>query len=400
MASRQRYQQGSLSKRRRADGRQEWILRYRITVADGRRVQRHAVIGTVAEYPTKPRAQVAADRLRLAINNQLPEMRTPTIGDLAWHFKDHELAEGNPRRSWSTKSNYRCMIHGYILPRWEKVRLMDVKTVQVEAWLDSLSELANPSKQRIKTVFSVLFGHAQRYEFVPIGHNPIKLVRQSGKRRTLPDILEVGEVHGLWFYSAPRERAAISLEYGNGFRRSEVFALKWSDIDFLAATVLVTRAIVHGHLGEVKTEISRKLVPLHPLQLEDLLAWRRVSPYPGDDDWVFASERCRGQRPLWPDIILRHYIRPLALRLGISKRVGWHTFRRTFSTLLKANGEEVKTVQELMRHANPTTTLMLYAQAIPDRVRSAQGKVVELVRSAPVPALVVAEEQEAELSVY
>ncbi len=34
------------------------------------------------------------------------------------------------------------------------------------------------------------------------------------------------------------------------------------------------------------------------------------------------------------------------------KHISWHTFRRTFSTLLKANGEDIKTVQELLRHAN------------------------------------------------
>jgi site-specific recombinase XerD len=37
-------------------------------------------------------------------------------------------------------------------------------------------------------------------------------------------------------------------------------------------------------------------------------------------------------------------------RAKILKHVGWHSFRRTFSTLLNANGEDIKTVQELLRH--------------------------------------------------
>jgi integrase len=49
--------------------------------------------------------------------------------------------------------------------------------------------------------------------------------------------------------------------------------------------------------------------------------------------------------------------------LGIAKQIGWHSFRRTFATLLKGNGEDVKTVQELMRHANSRLTLDVYAQA-------------------------------------
>ena len=391
MASRQRYQQGSLLRRRRADGRQEWILRYRVTRADGRRVQRQAVVGSTDQYSSTSQAQKAADALRVAINNQVPATQAPTVGDLVRHFKHHELSEANQRRAWSTKDNYRRMINSWILPRWETTKLMDVKTVMVEAWLDGIVRLANPTKLRIKNVFSVLLAHAQRYEFVPLGHNPIKLVRQSGKRSRIPDVLEPSELHGLWSYSAARERAAISIESGNGLRISEGFALQWSDLDFEQGTASVTKAIVKGHVGEVKTEISRKLVPLHPFQVAELKAWREESTYPADGDWVFASERTRGQRPYWPDMILRHHIRPLAARLGIRKRIGWHTFRRSFATLLKANGEDVKTTQELLRHANPTTTLMLYAQAIPEQVRQAQGRVVELVQAAPLPALPAAE---------
>jgi integrase len=285
------------------------------------------------------------------------------------------------------------MINGWVLPRWETTRLMDVKSVAVEEWLSMAKHkktgkpLADPTKQRIRNVFSVMFTHAQRHEFVAIGHNPVKLVRQSGKRSRIPDILEAWEINQLWVHSAPRERAAISIEYGNGLRVSEAFALKWfPDIDFVNETVFVTKGIYKGHLGETKTEVSKKLVPLHAYQLEDLKAWRAVAPYAGDNDWVFASHVTKGKRPYWPDMILKRHIRPLAKKLGIKKNIGWHTFRRTFSTLLAGNGEDIKTTQELMRHANPNITLALYMQAIPDRVREAQGKVVKMVRNALVPA--------------
>ncbi len=85
-------------------------------------------------------------------------------------------------------------------------------------------------------------------------------------------------------------------------------------------------------------------------------------------------------------MILKRHIQPLAKSLGIAKRIGWHTFRRTFASLLKANGEDVKVVQELCRHANSSTTLGLYAQAFTEDARQAQNKIVELVRAAPLPA--------------
>ena len=66
-----------------------------------------------------------------------------------------------------------------------------------------------------------------------------------------------------------------------------------------------------------------------------------------DGDWVFASPRMKGKQPYWPDNLMKRYIRPVARQAGITKNIGWHTFRHSFGTLLKANGEDVKTVQEL-----------------------------------------------------
>lgn len=392
MNSRQRYQKGSLLKKRRSDGSSEWVLRYRVTLPGGRRVLRQTIVGTTKQFRTESEAQRAADQVRLTVNQNSPALQEPTVGMVARQFKDTELAECNHRRSWPTKVNYRDTLDLYILPRWEKTRMLDVKTVAVEEWLagvcrkaDPHKSLADPTKQKIRNVFGVLFTHGQRYEFIPSGHNPIKLVRQSGKRSTIPDLLTAGEINALWTGSEPRERAAISIEYGNGLRVTEAFGLQWSDIDFDKGTALVVKTVSKGHVGDTKTEVSKKLVPLHPYQLEDLRAWRAVAPYPEDGAWVFASHRSNGRKPYYPDTMLKRHIRRTAKNLGIEKNIGWRTFRRTYASLLKANGEDIKVVQELLRHANPSTTLGLYAQAFSEDARKAQGKIVEMVRQAPLP---------------
>jgi site-specific recombinase XerD len=112
---------------------------------------------------------------------------------------------------------------------------------------------------------------------------------------------------------------------------------------------------------------------------EDLLRWQRMSPYPMPSDWVFASPTMKGTQPYWPDNLMKRYIRPVARKAGIRKQVGWHTFRHSFGTLLKANGEDVKTVQELLRHANSRITLEVYTQAVTSNKRAAQSKVVKMM---------------------
>ena len=65
-----------------------------------------------------------------------------------------------------------------------------------------------------------------------------------------------------------------------------------------------------------------------------------------DFDWVFTSPRMKGEQPYWPDNLMNSYIKPAAKKADIHKNIGWRAFRHSFGTLLKANGEDVKTVQE------------------------------------------------------
>jgi integrase-like protein len=65
----------------------------------------------------------------------------------------------------------------------------------------------------------------------------------------------------------------------------------------------------------------------------------------------------------------------------ISSRVelAWHTFRHSLSTMLVEDGENLKVVQELMRHANCRCTLEIYSQAQTQAKREAQHRVIEII---------------------
>lgn len=97
------------------------------------------------------------------------------------------------------------------------------------------------------------------------------------------------------------------------------------------------------------------------------------------EDWVFASARAGGKMPPWADTLLDRILQPSAKKAGIEKWVGFHIFRHTYSTLLKANNEDVKVVQELMRHANITTTMNIYTKALTPAKREAQSRVVDVL---------------------
>ena len=68
------------------------------------------------------------------------------------------------------------------------------------------------------------------------------------------------------------------------------------------------------------------------------------------------------KQPIWLCKVMSYHIQPIAKKLGIAKRISWRTFRRTYSSILQDNGEDVKVVQELLRHASTRVTLDVYAQ--------------------------------------
>lgn len=91
---------------------------------------------------------------------------------------------------------------------------------------------------------SVLFNHACRYEF--FDRNPIRLVRQSAKRRTVPNVLSPDEIRALVNALDIREKALVLLAASTGLRQSEMFGLKLRDIDFDLKTINVTRSAMQN----------------------------------------------------------------------------------------------------------------------------------------------------------
>lgn len=269
---RTRFQQGSLQIVKRARGRNAWEYRWYELQADGSRKRRCLIVGSVEQYPNEASAQKAVAALRADINAENPRTSlTPiSVQTLIEHYREKELGT-NCSKTRRTQVTYEGYFNKWILPRWGSYRVTEVKAVAVEQWLRSLS-YANGSKAKARNIMSAGFNHAVRWEWLDL--NPIRMVRQSAKRTRMPIVLSIEQIAALLRILKEPMRTMVFLAVFTGLRVGELLGLKWKDIDFQKMEVHVIRSIVMQHVGDCKTEASRKPVPLDLRLSKVLWNWR------------------------------------------------------------------------------------------------------------------------------
>jgi len=224
-----------------------------------------------------------------------------------------------------------------------------------------------------------------RWGFVPIGTNPFgnRLIRIDDASKCLKKgrSLTVEQFHQLLRHKLLAKEpfqtmviAAICL----GLRCSELFALKWSDIEWDNLAINIRRGFVRGEFDRPKSDSSEAPVPLAAQLAEILWHWGLQSPFNQPDDFVFANPLKAGKVPYAPEGIQKNRIAPAAKDVGLGDGIGWHTFRHTYRTLLDETGAPLTVQQKLMRHADARMTLK-YGEALDDSKRKANKKVVTLV---------------------
>jgi integrase len=335
--SRTRYQYGHITRESRKRACDVWVYRFYDHMGAHKKVQ----IGTINEYPTKAAAERAAEYLRALANPDDP--RVFKLSTVVEHYRKEEL----PRRA-STRTFYLPWINNYIQPKWGDYEMRRIQPFTVEQWLKQL-DLAPKSKSHIRSLMRILFDCAMRHGFLPVAQNPMSLIRIPGctKREQEPRVLTAEECQKLLSYLDDPWRIMVLMAMCLGLRVSEILGLKWSDIDFDGSTLMVQRAWVVGEVGEVKTRYSKKRMPLDSALVTSLLSYRAKYE---NCEWMFANPATN--RPWWAHHIQERRITVAAQKGKLGPGIGWHTFRHTYSSMLRQLGVDIKVQQELLRHAD------------------------------------------------
>ncbi len=357
-----RYQYGNLTLRKRKKGPNVWQFRW---MENGK--PKSVLLGTVEKLPTQADAERAVEHLRIKVNAQFPQQKfhSVTVGALIDRFMEEHAKKRCRKNTWK---NYLSLFNNHIRPRWGAEFVQNLKTMAIEDWLECYPH-SRQVKVHIRTLMHILYQAALRWEMVD--RNPVDLVRQSGKRLKKPRALTVAQVTALLARLSEPYRTMVITAASLGLRVSELVALQWGDVDFQSLTLMVVRSFVRGEINATKTDASESTLPLDGELAKMLLKHRANSAYKSDSDFVFAGESGRAR---WPESILADYLKPAAVKAGIGK-IGWHTFRHTYSTLLHAFGTTPAVQKELLRHADIRTTMNIYTHAVSDEKRAAASRV-------------------------
>lgn len=171
-----------------------------------------------------------------------------------------------------------------------------------------------------------------------------KIARYHPSHLTVDEVGRVIDSIDINKRNGKRNRALIELLYGCGLRISELSHLKLTDIEFEAGFVRV--------LGKGN---KQRLVPLGDCARAAVEVWLTEAPNILNGVGVELLFSSRQGRPL-SRVGIWKIVKKLALQAGITKTVTPHTFRHSFATHLIDGGADLRVVQEMLGHADISTT--------------------------------------------
>ena len=210
----------------------------------------------------------------------------------------------------------------------------------------------------LRTYFKFLLGEGH------VTHDPSERLESPKRWRTLPDVLSVAEVEKL--LASPtlddplvfRDRALLELAYGAGLRVSEWISIGVRDVMFDEGLVRV--------FGKGSKE---RLVPIGRRAIGALASYiRDLRPRLEHGEGrgaLFLNARGQPLTRMGAWKILRKYVE----RAGIEKHVSPHTLRHSFATHLLEGGADLRAVQEMLGHADISTT-QIYTHVDREYLRS------------------------------
>lgn len=359
-------------------------------------------------------------------NGLIMEGRKITLLEFTERWLDEVAAQ---RLEARTLSDYRKELHERVLPELGHLKMSDLRPGILNSFFVNLTKdgvrkdgkpggYSKSTIRKTRNVLSSVLSTAAEWEIIE--NNPLDRVRIQAKESTADKIKfftpaqavtflsyieqpytvhtsghqridDTGKAYQVGNYTTQKElpeqlRVLFNLAIYGGLRKGELLALNWSDIDFDADMLSITKAVsvVDGVecIKSPKTKTSRRdiAIPhfltmrLKALRLEQRRYRLSVGDYWKGADWVFIQtdgKRMSYSTPYsaFHDTLVRYNdARPVADHLPV---IPFHGLRHTSATLLISSNQDIRSVSNRLGHAQTSTTMNIYAHALQETDRRA-----------------------------
>lgn len=331
----------------------------------------------VGGFRTAKDAKAARDKARNEVHRGTWVVPKPlTVAEYLDQWLEGHSVELKP----STIASYRSKIELYLKPALGRERLQSLSPSRLSAVFRVMSEsggqdgapLSPGSVQYARAVLRKALSDAVVDRVIEV--NPVtgsKAPRRPGKPKHVTWTAEQLPVF-LGAVEASRWAVAWRLALATGARRGELCSLRWRDVDLDAGTVSVERSVTQLGTEVIMSDTKnheRRTVSIDAGTVAALRAWRkaqaaeRLAWGPGYVDVEGRVLTWENGTPVLPDYLTKQFVKAQA-GTGLP-RMTLHGTRHSHATILLRAGVPVHIVSKRLGHKDPSVTLNVYADAIP-----------------------------------
>jgi integrase len=364
----------TIRKRTRLDGRAAWQVDYR-DAAGKRRHRQFTTRRDADAFLIKARAEVVA-------GTHTPDSASITVREAADIWIARCEVDGLER---TTLLGYCQHVKLHILPLIGGVRLARLTVPAIHAFADHL-RAQDRSRDMVKRVLgslSAIVTTAQQRGLVAVNNvrkaapdSVRRLARHEDVRPAMPTREELRAIINA---TPDRSRPLILTAIFTGLRASELRGLTWANVDLKAGELHVRRRVDRfGKFGPPKSKAGTRDIPLSPMLLNTLKAWKLACPA-GELDLIFPTGA--GNVESHGNILSRVFW-PIQIAAGVVDASGdakysLHALRHAAAALWIEQGLGPKRIQMLMGHSSIQQTFDTYGYLLDTR-ESDQNAMAEI----------------------
>lgn len=346
------------------------------TDPNGKRVRHH---GTA---PSKRKAKELEYQMIEELNQENDPTKPIAVSSMALkEWMEIWLNTFGTELSATTKARYRDIISHYINPKLGMILLHKLTMLDIQDFLNEIKNCSpcsgHPLRAKtIRNIYHVLNSACKKaVRNGNLSRNPCEGIQLPKKEPYEAAIYDHSSIQRCLQYAKDTDLyLPLLLCFSMGLRRGELIALRWEDIDFEKGILHIhrNRVIAGGTIIEKapKTRSGDRYLPIN----DGLLALLQAAQNKSHGEYVVCKEN---GSPYAPDSYTRKFHR--FLQKNNLPHIKFHSTRHSSASLMVASGIDIATVQKILGHASPTTTLNVYTHTTAAAGKAAAKKMGELL---------------------